>query len=398
MTTALIIIAAIILFLMVVLIHEFGHFITAKIFKVKVNEFSVGMGPKILSKQGKETKYSLRLLPIGGYCAMEGEDEASGDSRAFCNKKPWKKFIIVAAGAIFNIILGIIFMLIIQLHAAGNDELLGTTEVNKYFEINTATSAAYACGLRPGDEIVSVDGYKVLTYNDLWYGISFAQSPNVEMEILRDGQKMKLDMQFNTNKRYSPAVLGSDEFKKYAKDNDVDISTLSATDSTLLDEETVSIDFYMVGNKFTAGNVVTSALGETVSTCRVVYVSFWKLITGQFSMNDLSGPVGIVSYIGQAAQSGITEDASFAQNFWSAMINILKVMALITVNLGIFNLLPLPALDGGRLIFILIEAIRGKPVDPKYESIVHVIGLALLLALMVFVTYNDIIKLIGCNQ
>lgn len=394
MTTALIIIAAIILFLLVVLVHEFGHFITAKMFGVKVNEFAIGMGPKLFKKQGKETLYTVRLLPIGGFCAMEGEDEESGDERAFCNKKPWQKFIIVAAGGIFNIILGLIFMLIVQsINVPGGNNLIGTTEIWGFNE--NSYSAAEASGLMAGDEVYAVDGYRTWCASDIYYGIAFANSSDMTFTVIRDGEKIDIDMHFNTSERVSPALADTSYTDIFA--TAMSVTDIEYTDGTLRENETIIQDFIIVGEKKNVGNVLTSTGAETVSMCRVVYMSLWKLITGDFSMKDMSGPVGIVDTIGQVAESSMTEGASAWTNFVSAFVSIMRVMALIAVNLGLFNLLPVPALDGGRLVFILVEMIIRKPVPAKYEAIVHFVGLMLLFALMIFVTFNDIVKLIGCS-
>lgn len=394
MTTALIIIAAIILFLLVVLVHEFGHFITAKMFGVKVNEFAIGMGPKLFKKQGKETLYTVRLLPIGGFCAMEGEDEESKDERAFCNKKPWQKFIIVAAGGILNIVLGLIFMLIVQgVNIPGENNLIGTTEIWGFNE--GSYSAAEASGLQAGDEVYAVDGYRTWCASDIYYGIAFANSSDVTFTVIRDGEKIDIDVQFNTSERVSPVLADTSYTDIFA--SAMSVTDIEYTDGTLRDDETVIQDFIIVGEEKNVGNVLTSTGAETVSMCRVVYMSLWKLITGDFSMKDMSGPVGIVDTIGQVAENSMTEGASPWRNFLSAFISVMRVMALITVNLGLFNLLPVPALDGGRLVFILIEMIIRKPVPAKYEAIVHFVGLMLLFALMIVVTFNDIVKLIGCS-
>ncbi len=396
MTTALIIIGAVILFLLVVLVHEFGHFITAKMFGVKVNEFAIGMGPKLFKKQGKETLYTFRLLPIGGFCAMEGEDEDSKDERAFCNKKPWQKFIIVAAGGIFNIILGLIFMLIVQsVNIPGQNNLIGTTRVWGFPE--NSYSAAAESGLKAGDEIYAVNGYRTYGATDISYGMAFANSSNMTFTVIREEKKVDVDVRMNTNQRVSELFSDSDYLTLFADKMNISASDVEIADGTLRANELPIQDFIIVGEEKNVGNVLLSTGTETVSMCRVVYVSLWKLITGEFKMTDMSGPVGIVDAIGQVAENSMSEDASAWTNFISVFVNIIRVMALITVNLGLFNLLPIPALDGGRLLFIFVEMIRRKPVPAKYESVIHFVGLMLLFALMIFVTFNDIVRLIGCS-
>ena len=421
--TVLIVVIAVLLFLSVIVFHEFGHFIFAKLFGVKVNEFAVGMGPKLLSKQGKETLYTVRLFPIGGYCAMEGEDEESDDERAFNNKKVWKKMIIVVAGAVFNIILGLVFMFIITVQepyytsneisyslaqvsksdvALLSDTDIGLytksgadgsvryfcingTEISKqlhdekisqsdtlsdmfYTETDESGNVHYYCGrpfekndLQPGDEILSVNGYRALCFDDAYFAMSLDDDGVMDMEILRDGKKVEIQKSF---------VRVPTEYEGIYQ--------------TIL-------DFYVQPLDKSFGTVMEQTWYESLYFVRSVYVSLFRLVTGQSGFNELSGPVGIASVIGEAAEIG------FAESFMSGINNILYIMALISFNLGIVNLLPLPALDGGRLIFLIIEAVRGKPVDPKYEGIIHFVGLLLFFALTIVITFNDISKLVsGC--
>ncbi|MBQ6569655.1 MAG: site-2 protease family protein [Clostridia bacterium] len=353
MVTALIVVVAILLFLMVVLIHEFGHFLFAKLNGVKVNEFSIGMGPKLFGFNGKETVYSFRLLPIGGYCAMEGEDAESDSPTAFGNKKVWQRLLIVAAGAIFNIILGLLFMFIIDVQ----EPVYTSTTIATF----TEDAASEKSGLQVNDKIVKVNNYAVFCATDLSFALQTDPGNDGVMDItvVRDGKKVKLE---------------------------------NITFDTFTDESSgrpvTQIDFKVYGLKRTFGRVFSQTFLDTVAMTRVVYKSLAMLLTGQAGFGDLAGPVGTASVIGQVAKMG------FKESFAAGVNNILNIMALITVNLGVFNLLPLPALDGGRIIFLLIEAVRGKPINPKYEGWVHAAGLALLLLLMVAVTFNDILRLI----
>lgn len=346
LNTILTVIIAVILFALIIGIHEFGHFITAKKCGVKVNEFSIGMGPKIFSKRGKETVYSLRLVPIGGYCAMEGEDEASSDERAFNNKVWWKRAIILAAGAIMNIILGIVFMFIIQVQ----EPYYSSTQIAYLVSDSTSMNA----GIEVGDRIYSVNGYRTYCTTDMSFALSTAKDGILDIVVKRDGKKLEF--------------------------NDLQMEVVSYSDSVAV----TRIDFKVYAVKKTVKSVITSTFSETLAFIRMIYASIIMLFTGQAGFNEVSGPVGMASAIGQVAEQG------FASSFLDGLNNIIYFMALITVNLGIFNLLPLPALDGGRLLFVFVEAIRGKPVDPEKEGIVHFIGFALLIFLMVAVTIKDV--------
>lgn len=339
---------AILFFGLIIGIHELGHFLSAKLFKVKVNEFALGMGPAIFKKQKGETKYALRLFPIGGFVSMEGEDEDSDDERAFCNKKWWQKFIIVAAGAIMNLILGLIFVAVLTCM----DDLIGTTQIHSFYE--NATSVQY--GLQQGDTIKEINGTNIYSSRDISYALQRDEDGIYDFTVMRDGEKVELkDVHFETK----PAENG---------------------------HNIIVFDFIIVGVEKNFLNVVTTSFRDTVSIARLVWLTLFDLITGHYGINDLSGPVGTVSIIAQTTTEAVASGTGFD--------TIIYIMALISINVGVFNLLPVPALDGGRLFFILIEAIRKKPVPAKYEGIIHVVGLALLMLLMVVITFNDIKNLI----
>lgn len=334
--------AAIALFLVLIIIHEFGHFIAAKLLGVRVNEFAVGFGPKLFSKQGKETKYSVNLVPLGGYCAMEGEDEASGDSRAFCNKKPWKRFIIVIMGAVFNLILGLIIVAV----TLAPQKAFNSTVVAEFKE----NAVSEQSGLRVNDKIIEVDGRKIFSTYDLSYAFTNVKNGKIDMVVKRDGEKVRLD----------------------------GVKFESATEKGI---SYLTVDFYVYGIRKNFGNYLKQTVSTSLSYCAVVWRSLIDLIGGKYGISAVSGPVGVTAAIGSAAKANLAD--------------ILPIMALITINLGIFNLLPLPALDGGRLLFILIEMIFRKPVPQKYEAIVHAVGFALLIGFMLLVTAKDIWSLIA---
>lgn len=332
-----------------IFIHEFGHFFTAKLSGIRVNEFAIGMGPTLVHFQRGETKYSLRALPIGGFCAMEGEDEESSDDRAFNHKPVWKRFLVVAMGAVMNVLLGIVLMMILL----GQESALNSTTISQFYP----GSALEKAGLMAGDEFISVDGYRIFGDKDLSFALSTADPESVDIKVRRDGKPVAFDnVKFN-----SRSVEG---------------------------KKVVTLDFYVQPIRKNPGTLIAKSFQDTVSTVRMVWYSVVGLITGKFGFNDLAGPIGTASAISQAASLGLKE------NFLSALNNILYMMMIITVNLGVVNLLPFPALDGGKLLFLIVEGIRRRPINPRYEGWVNAAGFCLLMVLMVVVTYSDILRLV----
>ena len=342
-------ILAILLFSLIVFMHELGHFATAKLSGVRVNEFAVGMGPKLFGFQKGETMYSIRLLPIGGYCAMEGEDEDSEDEHAFGKAKVWKRIIIVAAGAFMNIVIGLVMMFCLQIQ----QPVFLTPQIADFAD----GSALQAVGLQAGDTFYSVDGYRIYTARDLSFSLALADPNSVDIQVERDGQVLSFD--------------------------DVALKTVESDG-----QQVVQLDFYVYPEQRTVLSILKNTVTETVSVVRMVWVSLVGLVTGRFGLNEMAGPVGTAQAITQAASVGLET------GFLDAFNNILMMMTVITVNLGIVNLLPLPALDGGRLVFLIIEEIRRKPVPAKYEGWVHAAGFVALMAFMVLITFNDIVRLI----
>lgn len=337
------ILVAILVFMIIIMIHEFGHFIFAKILGVKVNEYAIGFGPTILKWQGKETKYSLRLVPFGGFCAMEGEDESSDNPRGFCNKKPWRRLIIILAGAAFNIILGFVLVLI----SLSPNKLLATTQIAEFINTEKFTSVSNNYGLQVNDTIVNINGRDVYTTIDMAYAFSGEKDGMVDMVVIRDGKRVTLkDVKFSTQEIDGVTYIIS--------------------------------DFYVYGKENNFGNLIVEAGKETFSYSRVVWFSVIDLVSGRYGISQVSGPVGVTAVITDAVKVGIP--------------NLLPIMAIITINLGIFNLLPIPALDGSRALFILIEMIFRKPVPRKYESVIHAVGLVVLLGFMAIVTLKDILS------
>lgn len=339
------ILLAILFFGLIIFFHELGHFTFAKLFKVQVNEFAMGMGPTLFKFKKGETKYALRLFPIGGFVSMEGEDEESENERAFCKKPTWQRFIIVAAGGVVNLIMGVIIVAIML----SQTDLIGLPLIHS-FEDNSVSSQY----LQAGDEIKKINGKRVYSEYDLGFLMSRDKDGIIDFTVERNGETLQLD---------------GVEFQTY--DNN----------GTL----TIVYDFIIKGVKPTFLNVAKNAVLESVSIGRIVWISLLDLVTGQYGLSELSGPIGTVSFIADAAQTA-TQETDYTY--------LLNLMAMIAINIGLFNLLPLPALDGGRLFFMLIEMIFRKPVPRKYEGWVHAIGLVLLMLLMVVISFSDILRLI----
>lgn len=341
--TALTVLITILVFGVIIFIHELGHFIAAKASRIKVHEFALGMGPTLFHFTKGETKYALRLFPIGGFVSMEGEDEESEDENAFGKKPVWKRMIVVVAGACMNILLG---FLILVCTTAGMEKI--PTKVIENFR--GESSAVEQSGLKPGDEILKINGRSMFIEQDIAFSIQQDTDKKVEMLVRRDGKKVTL--------------------------NDVDVRMVKVKSKT--GEEREVFPFYVKSESKTVRNVLEYAAKDTAYVARVVWLSLLDLFKGKAKVTDLSGPIGVGQVIGQARMM--------------SMETLFTMIAFITINIGVFNLLPIPALDGARLIFLLIEAVRRKPVNPKYEGYIHAAGLILMLLLMAFVAVNDVLR------
>lgn len=368
------------------MVHELGHFIAAKCMGVKVNEFAIGMGPKLFKFGKKETQYSLRLFPIGGYCAMEGEDSAGGgevklnpddasseelevsdsppkpDPRAFNQKKVWRRMIIILAGPVMNLVLGFVLLIgyygfCILPDADGRVQFSSTT-IHSLEE----DTPSYRTGLRPGDTILKVDGKTVFTDRDLAMLLQNDEDGVFDMQVRReiDGKPQKVRLEGVTFE-----IVTEENGSRY-----------------------LNYDFYVKGipQTFTSTIVQSAKMECTVSV--MIWRTLGGMLTGQYGLNDLSGPVGTVDAIGD-----VVVDAAKQEHWQIGLGNVLMLVVLISVNVGLFNLLPVPALDGGRFLFLLIELVFRKPVPPKYEGMIHAIGLLLLFGLIILVTFSDILKL-----
>ena len=333
------ILIAILFFELIIIIHEGGHFVAARLMKIKVNEFSIGMGPKLIQFKKGDTKYTLRLILFGGYCTMEGESEDSDDENSFAKKKVWQRFFVVVAGALMNLILG--FLVIVIMLSSGS--LIGTTEIAK-FDDKAVSSAT----LKQGDIIKSIDGMRVYTSTDVTTGLSRTGDDTLDMTVLRDGKTLDLKVKFN--------------MEKYEGRN------------------FINMDFWLVGNKKTVGGVIKESFKEWVSFTRMVFLSVHDMIVGKYGLSDLAGPVGTVSVVSTAVKT--------------SAYSMLRIMALLTINVGLFNLFPIPALDGWRLFLLIFEGIFKRKLPDKWDWAINAVGLVLLLGLMCVITFSDITKLL----
>ena len=347
------IIIAIIIFGILIAIHEFGHFTAAKLCGVKVEEFAIGMGPALFKKQKGETVYALRILPIGGFCAMAGEDEESDDPRAFTNQGFWKKFVILCAGSFMNLVLGIVLILIMY---AGAQAFV--TPTIDHFMDGCPYEGAEA--MQAGDTFYSIDGQRIYLVSDV---SSFLMRGDgvYDIVMLRDGEKVELKDFALTTKTYAEYA---NEGPKYG--------------------------FVFGYTEATFGTKLEYTWNTTLEFSRLVWLGLGDLINGKVGLKDMSGPVGIVDMMNEVGQQ--------AESAKAAADNLLYISAFIAVNLAIMNMLPIPALDGGRVflmrVTVIIEAVSRKKLDPKYEGYIHLGGMVLLLGLMALVMYNDIAKLI----
>lgn len=374
--TVLKIAAALLMLGVLILSHELGHFFAARKMGVRVNEFAIGMGPKLLHWGKGETLYTLRAFPIGGFCAMEGEDEgvttpealggnggrtADADpERSFGRKKVWQRFIILSAGALMNLLVG--YVLLVGYYAFlqppyddSGTVLLPTTTIASLSE----TTPAYAGGLRAGDTILSVNGRRIFMDTDLTMEMQSDTDGVLSMVVRRtvDGKRQKVRL---------------------------DAVAFELAEDEASGRRYLRYDFSVLGKVRTPLNVFSEAAKQELSVATVVWRSLVDLIRGRFGVNELSGPVGTVDIIADAVGNAHSVIG------WQSLV---MLMVLITVNLGVFNLLPLPALDGGRLLFLVWEGITHKPVPAKYEGMIHFAGLVLLMMLMLFITYSDITRL-----
>ncbi len=326
--------------------HEFGHFLLAKLNGICVEEFSVGMGPRLLSWQGKETRYSLKAVPFGGSCMMLGEDEESQDERAFGSKSVWARISVLVAGPFFNFILAFLLAMIV-LGSMGIDRPVLTGVMDGY--------PAQEAGMQAGDRIVKLNDENITFYRDVSLYLALHQGESLDVVYERDGNKYEALIVPEYNEEYGSYMMGIEVAGGRTKVGFLD---------------TVKYSIYEVGYWI-----------------RYTFLSLEMMITGKVGVQDVSGPVGMVSSMSDMVQQS-SEDGAFY-----IFINLANICILLSANLGVLNLLPLPALDGGRLLFCLIEVVRGKPMKQEYEALVHGVGLLLLLGLSVIIMFKDIWQL-----
>lgn len=362
--SVLTILIAVIIFGLIIAIHEFGHFIAAKLNGVQVNEFAIGMGPKLIKFKRGETLYSLRAFPIGGFCTMEGEDATSENPRAFEKRKIWQRMIVVLAGAFMNIVLG--FVLLIVTTSMSN--LVPTCYISQFDEASCASygynvgnwsimsmqgnipvSSSGESGLIEGDEILSINGSRIWTITDLSYKLQTTDENDFDIKIRRNGENLTLK-----HIKFENKLSGG------------------------------RMDFRVVGEEKNILNILEFSLKDTIATGKLVWMSLGDLITGKYGFHDLSGPIGTISVISEAAASGVS--------FTDRLGSLLSLTVFITINVGIFNLLPIPGLDGSRFLFMVIEVIRRKPIKKEREAMVHLVGMAALFLFMIIITVQDVTK------
>lgn len=354
MSTILYILVAILVFGILIAVHELGHFLAAKSCGVTVNEFSIGMGPALWKREKKGTLYTLRAIPCGGFCAMEGEEEDSDDPHALNHQGFWAKLYIFAAGAVMNFIAGLIILLLLYSGAQG-------------FYTPTITDFAEGCplesaeGLQVGDTLLSIDGERVYVYSDVSLLFGFNTDGTFDLVVRRDGEKVHL--------------------------NDFPMELREYTDQDGNPYRGYGLFFGAEAADF--GDRISYAWNNALDFIRLVRLSLKMLFTGEAGLKDLSGPVGIVTTITEVGEASETAGAAIA--------NIAYLAALIAVNLAVMNLLPLPALDGGKIFFLVLNAIAmmlfRRQIPAKYENYIHFAGLVLLLGLMLLISLSDIYKL-----
>ncbi|MCQ2978424.1 MAG: RIP metalloprotease RseP [Clostridia bacterium] len=437
------IIVALLVFTILIVVHEFGHFLAARKCGVPVEEFSIGMGPAIFKKQGKNTLFSIRCLPIGGYCKMTGEEEASDVPDAFCNKNVWQRILIVVAGALFNIIFAFLVLMILP-----NFTKTATQYVNKVDE----NSPAFVAGIKEGDKIAGINGKEYPIVDDIMFELTVAKAEDnkITLNLLHeDGTKEDVELEYKptlliTDVEFETEVLKvgtritsingksideisdikkeikhkdddkdvnediyavpSEELDEVDEDiimNDVVVTLYGSDEEYTLNDDEIEIVKNNSANRtnFLGVNLVYKHLNvwesivygvhKTRYYVTTTYKSFALMFGRKVSKDQIAGPVGIIKMFGDSYQTGIVEGIGVA------IYNLLSVAAMISINLGVINLLPLPALDGGRFVILLVEVVRRKPMDLEKESWVHFVGFVLLMILMVLILFNDVTNIIA---
>ncbi len=351
------ILAAIIIFGVLIAVHEWGHYIAARLCGVTVHEFAIGMGPKLYHKEKNGCLYTLRLLPIGGYCALEGEEEESDDPHSLNNQNLFKKIVIFAAGAFMNFVAGLVIILILFANAGGfyTAEVTGVREDFAY---------GGETGIQVGDVIYRIDGHRIYNRSDVELFLGRGDGQGYSIEVMRDGKR-------------------------------IDVGYIPLTEYTEEDGTTVQAIGITIGGveKATLGAKLRYSWYQAIDFVRLVWISLGDLLSGAVGMEQLSGPVGIVD-----ALSEVGSDPELSPTVWDALWNIGYFAALIAVNLAVMNLLPIPALDGCKILFLLVNGLTmllfKRQIPPKYENYIHAAGFVLLMGLMVVATFQDVWRII----
>lgn len=377
-------IVTIIMFLVMISLHEFGHFIFGKLLGFNVLEYAIGFGPAIFKKRTQKTLYSLRIVPFGGFCRFAGEDENDMAEEGNFNEQPcYKRVIVLAAGAVFNVILGFVLFCFI----------VGAAKEYNTNVIENVVSGTYLADadIRSGDKIVNINGKNIGMYQDIQlYTSNLQGGEKLDVTVVRDGEKKKATIE--PSKQYVKITYGENSaiYEETINDNytkkEIPYGDNLAKDDSLVGKSR-EVQRFILGvqpqrEKITAVNLLPQSFRMTKFVVKLLYRTVWELVTGKGSMEQISGPVGVVKEVDNAVHSGS-----------NALMYVLNLVALLTINLGVFNLLPLPALDGGRLLFVVIEWVRGKPVSREKEGLVHTVGFLILIGFMIFVSYRDILKL-----
>lgn len=345
------VIVAILVFLFIILVHELGHFAAAKACGIYVKEFAFGMGPALFRKKGKETEYVFRAFPVGGYCAFENDiedfDEETGEAskpnpRALNRRPAWQRLIVMFCGPLMNLILGFIVVIIMLC----TSEAIASTTISEFGEQSVSSSQ-----LMVNDEILNVDGLPIFTASDITYKMMSSDRKNQAGNLIYD---------FTVRRNGEVITLKDVEF--------------------MTQENSVYFDFRVYRLEKNFGNVITQGFKQSCSTARVILITIIDILKGKYGLNDFSGPIGVGSVVTEAIKTYTFSD-------------FMSVMAYLSINVGIFNLLPIPGLDGARILFLLIELIRRKPLKPQVEGAIHFAGMAMLLLFMIVITFNDIFKI-----
>lgn len=353
------IIITVLIFGFIIVVHEWGHFIVARKSGVFVEEFAVGMGKKLWSTEKNGTMYSIRIFPLGGYCKMKDEDTTGDDKDSFSNATMFKKFAILFAGAFMNFIFAFIIFIAIAFFS-----VTSTTTINKV----EPNSPAQQSGIQAGDKIYSIDGKKIMRFDDLSFKISRINEENnkpLEVVVVRNNEKLLFEITPQFNEEHSRYLIG--------------ISPI--LQNGMFSENVEGIE------KKTFFGTIYDGFWNMIFTLKVTLIGVFELFTGQIGINQMMGPIGLTPVIDSQYQ------AAMKAGVWTTILTMLNITALLSANIGVLNLLPIPALDGGRILFLLIELIRGKPMAPEKEGMVHIIGFAILMGFGIIIAFKDIFSI-----